>query len=118
MMKPIVGTLPSGKSFSVDLRLNHPTLLPGVQLLSEEVLLSGGKKLRPRLCFMVAEAIGVPFEKVAPYARVVELVHAATLYETDLAIAKRLWNKNFIGEFAAQTALFEPMEFLFQRPIP
>lgn len=84
MMKPIVGTLPSGKSFSVDLRLNHPTLLPGVQLLSEEVLLSGGKKLRPRLCFMVAEAIGVPFEKVAPYARVVELVHAATLAHDDV----------------------------------
>lgn len=84
MMKPMTGTLPSGKSFSVDLRLNHPTLLPGVQLLSEEVLLKGGKKLRPRLCFMVAEAVGVSFDQVAPYARVVELVHAATLAHDDV----------------------------------
>ncbi|MBC7398189.1 MAG: polyprenyl synthetase family protein [Bdellovibrionales bacterium] len=84
MRRPITGTLPSGKSFEVDLRLNHPSLLPGVQVLSEEVLLKTGKKLRPRIMFMMGEAIGVAFESLAPYARIVELVHAATLAHDDV----------------------------------
>ncbi len=83
-MNVIRATLPSGQKFSLDLNLNHPTLLPGVQVVTEETLYRGGKLFRPRLCFMMAEAIGVPLERVAPFARIAEMVHGATLAHDDV----------------------------------
>lgn len=83
-MSTLRGTLPSGTSFSLDLRLNHPTLLPGVQVMTEETILSGGKLFRPRLCFMFAEAIGLQLESVNGYARIAELIHGATLAHDDV----------------------------------
>lgn len=77
-------TLPSRTKFSLDLNLNHPTLLPGAQSLTELTLYRGGKLFRPKLCFMVSEAIGVPFERVAPFARIAEMVHGATLAHDDV----------------------------------
>ena len=83
-MSLIVDTLPSGRKFHLNLNLSHPTLLPGAQVATESALFRGGKLFRPRLCFMMAEAIEVPFHLIAPYARIAELVHGATLAHDDV----------------------------------
>ena len=76
--------LPSGREFQLNLNLNHPSILPGAQGVVESILFQGGKLFRPRLCFMMAEAIQLPFENIAAYARVAELVHGATLAHDDV----------------------------------
>jgi octaprenyl-diphosphate synthase len=52
-------------------------------LLSRTVL-SGGKRLRPLLTFLMADLFGIDHEQILPFARVVELVHAATLAHDDV----------------------------------
>ena len=46
--------------------------------------LSGGKRLRPVLCLMAAEACGGTFEVALPAACVLEIVHAYSLIHDDL----------------------------------
>jgi octaprenyl-diphosphate synthase len=52
-------------------------------VLSDTVL-SGGKRLRPFITFLMGDLFGVAHEIIAPYARVVELVHASTLAHDDV----------------------------------
>ncbi len=47
-------------------------------------LLGGGKRLRPVLCLMAAEACGAPVEKAMPAACALELVHTYSLVHDDL----------------------------------
>lgn len=53
------------------------------ELLSQSVLL-GGKRLRPLLLLLVSEHLGLPLEKMAPYAKLVEWIHAASLSHDDV----------------------------------
>jgi geranylgeranyl pyrophosphate synthase len=59
-----------------------------ISLLSEaskHILVSGGKKLRPRLLFLAYQAAGGDnLEAVVPLAAAVELVHTATLVHDDI----------------------------------
>ena len=52
-------------------------------LVSSSVL-KDGKRLRPILTFLAADIWGVSHDQIAPFARVVELVHAATLAHDDV----------------------------------
>ena len=52
-------------------------------LLSRTVLM-GGKRLRPLLTQLVGRLFGLEMEAVAPYAKAVELVHAASLSHDDV----------------------------------
>lgn len=52
-------------------------------VLSQSVL-KGGKRLRPLLTYLVANVLKVDFNKVAPFARSTELVHAASLSHDDV----------------------------------
>lgn len=52
-------------------------------LLSRTVL-SGGKRFRPLLSFLMGDFFGVDHAELSPFARVVELVHAATLAHDDV----------------------------------
>lgn len=51
--------------------------------LSKSVL-SGGKRLRPLMTFLMGDLFGLTHEFVAPYSRAVELVHASTLAHDDV----------------------------------
>lgn len=57
---------------------------PRIGGLLSQTVLTGGKRLRPLLTFLVADLFGVSHENIAPFARVVELVHAATLAHDDV----------------------------------
>lgn len=59
----------------------------GVQKLKESMgysLLQGGKRFRPVLCLLIAEAFGVGPQRVLPWAMAVEMVHAYSLIHDDL----------------------------------
>jgi geranylgeranyl pyrophosphate synthase len=49
-----------------------------------ELIKAGGKKFRPGLLFLMGTVFGVPSEKLAPYARAVELTHLASLIHDDV----------------------------------
>jgi geranylgeranyl pyrophosphate synthase len=74
----------SNSERKIDYTLHHPSLLPGTQAWTETVLLKSGKKLRPRLALQMGEALGVSNALIAPYARIAELVHSATLAHDDV----------------------------------
>ena len=63
-------------------------LLPAHVRLIESVryslLQEGGKRFRPLLSLLVAEALGFPAEKALPYAAAVECVHTYSLIHDDL----------------------------------
>src|SRR4051812_18458303 len=67
----------------LDLNLSvHP--VPEIDLLLSKTVLFRGKKFRPALCFLMGQLLGVPMEKLQPYARAAEFVHAATLAHDDV----------------------------------
>ncbi len=57
---------------------------PRIGGLLSSTVLQGGKRLRPLVSFLMADICGVSHEDQAPFARVVELVHAATLAHDDV----------------------------------
>ena len=58
--------------------------VPEIQALVSSTLVLNGKKLRPVLCFLMADLTRCPFPQISPYARAAELVHAATLAHDDV----------------------------------
>lgn len=58
-----------------------------ISALSREInslVEAGGKKFRPGLLFLMGKVFGLPVEKLAPYARAVELTHLASLIHDDV----------------------------------
>ena len=55
-----------------------------VNLLLEKTVLVGGKRLRPLLTMLMGRLVGIPNEQLAPYARLIELLHAASLAHDDV----------------------------------
>ena len=51
---------------------------------AEYSLFTGGKRFRPQVCFLVAEAMGCVRERVLPWAAAVEMVHTYSLIHDDL----------------------------------
>lgn len=47
-------------------------------------LSNGGKRVRPILCLMVAQVLGVDFKKVLPFACSLEIIHTSSLVHDDL----------------------------------
>lgn len=67
--------------------MNLGTELKPVPLLSESMIYSamnGGKRFRPLLSILVAEALGGNMEKVLPFACAVEFIHTYSLIHDDL----------------------------------
>src|ERR1700722_13242481 len=58
--------------------------VPEIDSLLSKTVLFRGKKFRPTLCFLMAQLLGIDLEKVHPYARAAEFVHAATLAHDDV----------------------------------
>lgn len=57
---------------------------PSISAPAEHLLSAGGKRVRPLLICLLARALDVPFEKLAPCAISAELVHTATLLHDDI----------------------------------
>ena len=58
--------------------------VPEIEALLNRSVLWGGKRLRPLLTFLVADALSVELNEVAPYARASEYTHSATLAHDDV----------------------------------
>ncbi len=68
---------------SLDLGLNVYSV-PEIDILLSKTVLFRGKKFRPTLCFLMGQIFGVELDRVQPYARAAEFVHAATLAHDDV----------------------------------
>lgn len=58
--------------------------VPEINTLLSKTVLFRGKRLRPTLCFLMGQLLGVSSSKLQPYARAAEFVHAATLAHDDV----------------------------------
>ncbi len=58
--------------------------VPEIDGLLSKTVLFRGKKFRPTLCFLVGQLFGHDLQKLHPYARAAEFVHAATLAHDDV----------------------------------
>ncbi len=79
--------MPSHVALSVErlnVQLNTGISLPELPDILNRTVLSGGKKLRPALCFLIGDIFGISDVELAPYARVAELLHCATLAHDDV----------------------------------
>lgn len=68
----------------IDFSLKHTGSEHDVNLLLEKTVLVGGKRLRPLLTLLVGRLCGVPLNNLVAYARVIELLHAASLAHDDV----------------------------------
>lgn len=57
---------------------------PAVQELLGRSVLNGGKRLRPLLTYVVGNLFGVELERLDPFAKAIEMVHAASLAHDDV----------------------------------
>lgn len=69
---------------SLDLVLETSHSIPEIPELLNQTVLFGGKRLRPALCFMVGELLGVPAKKMSAFARAAEFTHSASLAHDDV----------------------------------
>ncbi|WP_164848284.1 polyprenyl synthetase family protein [Halobacteriovorax sp. HLS] len=68
----------------MDLNISSPNCNKAINDLLQNSVLVGGKRLRPLLTYLVGSLFGQDFSKVAPYAKSIELVHAASLSHDDV----------------------------------
>ncbi len=69
---------------NLDLSLTSRNLPPKIQEQVETLLIQGGKKVRPGLCFLMGGIFGFSGEKMHPYARAAELTHLASIAHDDV----------------------------------
>ncbi len=75
---------PWKQPLALNLKLRHASLIPGAWERAQNILLQGGKLIRPRILLMTGEGLGLDRTKLEPFARAAELVHAATLAHDDV----------------------------------
>lgn len=68
----------------LDFSLDAWQLNPRIGSLLGKTVLSGGKRLRPLMTFMMADFYGISHSLIEPYGRMIELVHASTLAHDDV----------------------------------
>jgi len=69
---------------SLDFDLENWEKNPRIGGVLSKTVLSGGKRLRPLLTFLMGDLFDVPHEHLARFAKVVEMVHASTLAHDDV----------------------------------
>lgn len=70
--------------FKVDFTLVTQSASHNIEQRLNDTVLQGGKRFRPILLVMFGNLLGMSFEDLTPYARAVELTHAATLAHDDI----------------------------------
>lgn len=68
----------------LDFSLSEWQRNPRIGILLSKTVLSGGKRLRPLMTFMMADLLGVDHQMIEPFSRYIELVHASTLAHDDV----------------------------------
>lgn len=68
----------------LDLNISSDDAKVEINSLLQNTVLFGGKRLRPLLTYLFGDLFAVNLESVAPYARAIELVHAASLAHDDV----------------------------------
>lgn len=74
----------------LDFNLRNWDRNPRIAGLLSQTVLKGGKRLRPMMTFMFADLLGVDHARIAPFARMIELVHASTLAHDDVVDEARV----------------------------
>jgi octaprenyl-diphosphate synthase len=69
---------------NMDLNISSPNCSKAINDLLQNSVLVGGKRLRPLLTYLVGNLYNQDFNSVAPYAKSIELVHAASLSHDDV----------------------------------
>lgn len=57
---------------------------PDIARLLNSTVVQGGKRIRPALTLLMGAILGVPSDRLAPYARAAELTHSASLAHDDV----------------------------------
>ncbi len=68
----------------LEVSLRGKGLPPSVETALDEFLNRGGKRVRPALCFLMGEILGVRSERLKTCARAAEWTHAASLIHDDV----------------------------------
>lgn len=87
MMNDFFDALPKealNYSKNFELKIRSVKAHEAIDAVLSQSVLSGGKRLRPLLTYLVANLFRTDFDKVTPYARATELVHAASLSHDDV----------------------------------
>ena len=73
-----------GQIKNIDLRITSENCNEEINKLLQKTVLFGGKRLRPLLTHLFGNLFGLPVLAVAPYAKAIEMVHAASLSHDDV----------------------------------
>ncbi|MFO1463060.1 MAG: polyprenyl synthetase family protein [bacterium] len=68
----------------VEIQKNLQSHVPTVTQVAEHIVMSGGKRLRPMLCILAAQALGYRGPRVLTLATAIEFIHTATLLHDDV----------------------------------
>lgn len=73
-----------GQIKNIDLQITSENCNEEINRLLQKTVLFGGKRLRPLLTHLMGNLFGLSVDAVAPYARAIEMVHAASLSHDDV----------------------------------
>lgn len=68
----------------VEIQKNLLSHVPSVTQIATHIVMSGGKRLRPMLCILAAQALGYRGPRVLSLATAIEFIHTATLLHDDV----------------------------------
>ena len=68
----------------VEIQKNLMSHVPSVTQIATHIVMSGGKRLRPILCILAAQALGYRGPRVLSLATAIEFIHTATLLHDDV----------------------------------
>ncbi|EQC49797.1 polyprenyl synthetase family protein [Bacteriovorax sp. DB6_IX] len=68
----------------MDLSIESESCHEAVSSVLAKTVLSGGKRLRPMLCFLMGRYFNIEINKLDPFAKSIEMVHAASLAHDDV----------------------------------
>lgn len=69
---------------TLDLLVKTNHSIPEIPSLLNRTVLLGGKRLRPALCFLMGQALGISSSRMEPFARAAEFTHSASLAHDDV----------------------------------
>jgi octaprenyl-diphosphate synthase len=87
MVKDFLDALPDSiveRTKNLDLKIRSVSAHNVIDSVLAKTVLSGGKRLRPLLTYLMADLFKVNLDAITPYARATELVHAASLCHDDV----------------------------------
>jgi geranylgeranyl pyrophosphate synthase len=102
------------EKLNLSIQSEHP--VPEIGPLLEQTALAGGKRLRPTLCFLMGGIFEIPENEIAPYARIAEFVHAASLAHDDvLDMAERRRDRPTLNFLTTNSKAVLSGDFLVSR---